>query len=120
MNPLLRERVLVPLAIILACFVGTEVLVFSYSRVLLASGKTGAVIAALGIALVILLGGAFIAARPRLKSGSLKLVLILGAIAVVLGGVLTFSRAAESPHHEGSETTTTTHGLGMFSSAGLR
>ncbi len=83
MNTELRERAVLPVLIPLLAIVLTEIVVFSMSRVLLAVDKNMAVVIALGAALAILVGAAFIAARPRLRSTTiigLLVVLSLGAI----------------------------------------
>jgi plastocyanin len=88
MNTDLRERALLPILIPLVAIVLTEIVVFSMSRVLLAAGEKMAVIIALGAALAIMIGAAFIAARPRLKSGAIYGLLTLLLIAAVASGAL--------------------------------
>ena len=83
MNTDLRERAVLPILIPLLAIVLTEVIVFSMSRVLLAVDKNKAVVIALGTALAIMIGAAFIAARPRMRSttiGGLLVVLAIGAV----------------------------------------
>jgi plastocyanin len=83
-NTDLRERAVLPILIPLLAIVATEVIVFSMSRVLLTAGKQGAVLVALGVALAILVGASFIAARPRMSGRAitgLLTVLLIGAVA---------------------------------------
>ena len=102
MNTQFRERFLTPIAVILGAFVLIELLAISLSRVLLAVGHTEAVFVALGASLVILLGCAFIAARPRIGSGTLKAVAILAVVAV-LGAGAAFWQQADSAGGHGAE-----------------
>ena len=105
MNSQFRERVLTPIAVILGAFVAVEILAISLSRVLLASGHEQAVFVALGAALAILLGCAFIAARPRISSSTLKALAVLAFLTVVGAGVASWQKAEDAGHgaaHEGA------------------
>ncbi|HVE90690.1 MAG TPA: cupredoxin domain-containing protein [Actinomycetota bacterium] len=93
-----RERVLMPVAIILGAAVVTEIVVFAFSRVLLASSKNMAVIVATVVAVAILAVAAVIAARPRIRSSTLVGLLVLSGLGVVGAGVATAGRERE--HHE--------------------
>lgn len=85
-NADLRERAVLPILIPLVAIVLTEIVVFSMSRVLLALDKNGAVVVALVVAVAILIGAAFIAARPRMRSSTiLGLLVVLGVVAVAAG-----------------------------------
>lgn len=80
----LRERAVLPILIPLAAIVLIEIIVFSMSRVLLATGRMTAVAVALGTAIAILAGASFIAARPRFPTRTLTgllTVLLIGAVA---------------------------------------
>ena len=103
MNTQFRERVLTPIAVILGAFVLIELLAISLSRVLLAVGHLEAVFVALAAALAILLGSAFIAARPRISSGTLKAVAVLAVVAVLGAGAAFWQRANSAGGH-GAET----------------
>ncbi len=91
MSPLLRDRVLLPIGIPLAALLAVEILVFPFSRVLLAVGKTPAIFVATTVALVILGVSAFIHVSPRLRSSTLIGMGVLGALLVVGGGVFALS-----------------------------
>jgi plastocyanin len=83
MNTDLRERAVLPVLVPLLAIVLTEIIVFSMSRVLLAVDKNMAVLVAVVSAVAILVGAAFIAARPRLRSTTvigLLVVLMIGAV----------------------------------------
>jgi plastocyanin len=79
----LRERAVFPVLIPVLAILVTEAVVFSLSRVLLATGGTQAVAIALGTALVILMGAAVIASSPKMTSSA-----VIGLLAVVLLGVI--------------------------------
>jgi plastocyanin len=84
----IRERAIFPALIPIAAIVLVEILVFSYSRVLLATGEMKAVALALGAALVILIGAAAIANADRIRTPSLLGLLTVGVLAVVVAGVV--------------------------------
>jgi plastocyanin len=87
-NTDLRERAVLPVLIPLLAIVLTEIIVFSMSRVLLAVDKEMAVVVALGTALAILIGAAFVAARPRMRPQALiGALVVLGLAAVGAGAV---------------------------------
>jgi plastocyanin len=92
----LRERAVLPVLIPLLAIVLTEVIVFSMSRVLLAVDKNGAVIIAIAVAVAILVGSAFVAARPRMSSRALAGGLVVLFIVAVAAGA---AAMREGPHY---------------------
>jgi len=82
----LRDRAILPVLIPVLAIVLVEVLVFSYSRILLAAGELPAVGLALAAALAVLLGAAAIAAADRVRTSTLVGLLVIVALAVVVGG----------------------------------
>jgi plastocyanin len=92
MNTELRERAILPVVIPLAAILFTEVIVFSFSRVLLATGHMIAVGVALGQALVILIGATALASGRRLRTPTLVGVLSLFAIVSIVAGAWAYQR----------------------------
>jgi plastocyanin len=84
----LRDRAILPVLIPVVAIVLVEILVFSYSRVLLATGELKAVGFALAAALAILLGAAAIAAADRMRTASVVGLLVIVGLAVVIGGAV--------------------------------
>ena len=82
----MRERAIYPILIPLAAVVVVEFVVFCMSRVLLVAGKTPATVIALGVAVGILLGAAFVAARPRMGKGAIGGLLTFVALIVAASG----------------------------------
>jgi plastocyanin len=82
----LRDRAVLPVLIPVLAILLVEVLVFSYSRVLLAAGEMPAVGLALAAALVVLLGAAAIAASERMRSATITGLLVVVGLGVVVGG----------------------------------
>ena len=96
MNTDLRERAVLPVLIPLLAIVLTEIIVFAMSRVLLAVDKNMAVWIALAAAVGIMIGAAFVAARPRMRPQAL----IGGLIVLGLGAVGAGAYAMrEGPHY---------------------
>src|SRR5688500_2745440 len=85
MNTDLRERAILPVLIALAA-----IIVFCMSPARLAAGKYSAIVIALGAALAILIGAAFIAARPRISTQTIigvLTILVIGSIAAGAYGI---------------------------------
>jgi plastocyanin len=85
-----RDRAVLPILIPVAAVLLTEVIVFSMSRVLLATGKTTAVVIGLVAAVGILIGAAMIAARPKINARALigvMAVLVIGSAAAGAWGI---------------------------------
>jgi plastocyanin len=95
-NTDLRERAVLPVLIPLLAIVLTEIIVFSMSRVLLAVDKNMAVVIALAAAIAILIGAAFVAARPRMRSQTLIAGLVVLGIGAVGSGAYALR---EGPHY---------------------
>ncbi|HVL81982.1 MAG TPA: hypothetical protein VM840_10365 [Actinomycetota bacterium] len=97
MNPQFRDRVLLPIAVILAAFVLIEILAFSLSRVFLAVshdlGHNQTAVLALAVAIGVLVLCALVAARPRISSGTLTALCVVGFLAVVGAGVAMMGKA---------------------------
>ena len=92
MNTELRERAILPVLIPLSAILFTEVIVFGFSRVLLATGHLVAVGVALGQALVILIGATALASSRRLRTPTLVGGLALFAIASIVAGAWGYQR----------------------------
>jgi plastocyanin len=88
----LRERVVYPIAIPVVAILLTEIIVFSFSRIYLTAGHTGAAIIALAIAAGILVGASVIAARPRIKSSTIGGLLVVLAVVAVGAGAFAMQR----------------------------
>jgi plastocyanin len=84
----LRDRAILPVLIPVLAIVLVEVLVFSYSRVLLAAGELPAVGLALAAAVAILLGAAAMSAADRVKTATIVGVLVVVGLAVVAAGAV--------------------------------
>ena len=95
-NTDLRERAVLPVLIPLLAIVLTEIIVFSMSRVLLAVDKNMAVMIALGVAVAILIGASFIAARPRVGSRAVMGLLVVLGIGAVAAGAYAMQ---QGPHY---------------------
>jgi plastocyanin len=96
MNTDLRERAVLPVLIPLLAIVLTEIIVFAMSRVLLAVDKNMAVWIALAAALGILIGAAFVAARPRMRPQALTGALVVLGLGAVGAGAYAMR---EGPHY---------------------
>jgi plastocyanin len=96
LDPDVRERAVLPVLIPLLAIVLTEIIVFSMSRVLLAVDKNMAVWIALAAALGILIGAAFVAARPRMRPQALAGALVVLGLGAVAAGAYAMR---EGPHY---------------------
>jgi len=100
-NEDVRERVMQPLEfpILGAAVIG--ILVYAFSRVMLALSKEGTVILFAVVAAIILAIAAIIALRPSVRTGTIGGVLSVGAILVIGSGVAAgIDGPREIPEHE--------------------
>ncbi len=104
MNTELRERAILPVVIPLAAILFTEVIVFSFSRVLLATGHMVAVGVALGQALVILVGATALASARRVSTAAIATALALFAIVSIGAGVAAYQRGPVYSKEEAANT----------------
>jgi plastocyanin len=88
MNRVVRERLLLPIAIPMGASVMILVLVLIFSRVLLLVPREMAVAVALMVAVNVLLACAVVATRPRLRPPDLLLLLGVAFVPIALGGVV--------------------------------
>lgn len=103
-NRRLRNRVMFPVEIPVLALVGIAVAVLAFSRVLLAVSKTGSTVIAILVASAIFGVGIFLNARPRVSSSLLTAVVVLGAVALLAGGVVSAVVGEREFEHHGEET----------------
>ncbi len=87
-NTALRNRIMYPIEIPVLGLIIVGLVLLAFSRVLLALPKEGSTVAAIAVATTILLVAVVVAARPRISSTVLTVVLVLGAVALLGGGVV--------------------------------
>lgn len=97
-NRALRNRIMAPFEVPLAGALAIAVLVVAVSRLFLTSSELGAVWIAVAVAVIVLGLGALFATRPTLSSNIVAAVLVLGALAVVTGGVIAGARGEREYH----------------------
>jgi plastocyanin len=91
----MRTRVLIPLLLPLITAAAVLVYVLNLSRALLAGGKWGALAIASLITVVILVGAAFISARPRMRTSTLVMLVSALFVLVVASGLTTIGPSEE-------------------------
>ena len=87
-NTALRNRIMYPFEIPLLGLIIVGFVLLAFSRVLLALPKEGSTVAAIVVATAILLAAVVAATRPRISSTVLTALLVLGAVALLGGGVV--------------------------------
>lgn len=87
-NRKLRNQVMFPLEVPVVAALGVAFIVLTFSRVLLALPKDGSVIAAIGLAVVVLALASLISIKPSTASSVLTAVVVLGAVALLAGGIV--------------------------------
>jgi uncharacterized membrane protein (DUF485 family) len=108
-NTALRNRIMYPVEIPLLGLIIVGVVLVAFSRVLLALPKEGSTVTAIAVAATILLVAALVATRPRISSTVLTVVLLLGAVALLGGGIvgaIAGERDIEEHETEAHETET--------------
>src|SRR5688500_16345491 len=103
-NQALRNRIMYPIEIPVLAAMGIALVVLSISRVLLALPKEGSTIIAMVLASAILGVAALLAARPRISSSMLTGVVVAGAVAMIAGGVISAVAGEREFEHHGAES----------------
>ncbi len=86
-NEGVRRRIMHPLELPIAGLAGLSVVIYAFSRMMLAADKKlGPVVFGVGAALVVLFGAAF-SAKPNLRRSLVAGVCALGGVAVLAGGI---------------------------------
>lgn len=104
-NEALRDQVMGPFEVPLLGLLGGGVFVLAMSRILLAAGATGAVIAGGVVAVVVLASAALITQRPNLSKNVVTTLVGIVAVGVLAGGVWgAIAGEAEHGEEHGDET----------------
>lgn len=105
-NRMVRARLMAPFEVPLAGFLVVAGTVIAISRLLLTSSQMGAVAVAAVFGIVILAIGAIIAMRPNLSPNVIAGMLVVVALGIVAGGVLSAVRGERfiEHHHEEEES----------------
>jgi hypothetical protein len=100
-----RSQLLAPIEIPVAVLLGILVVVFSFSRLLLAVSKNGSVLVAAVLAILIFGTALILGSRPQIRRGAIAAILLVAAIititAGIVGGVLG-QRKMEEHHADGA------------------
>lgn len=86
-NAGIRGRIAHPLEFPILAAVGTGVVVFSFSRIMLFLSKSGGPVAFGVIAALLLVIGFVFASRPTLRGGTVGAVVAIGVLGLVTGGI---------------------------------
>jgi hypothetical protein len=92
-----------PVEIPVVALLGIAVAVLAFSRVLLAVSKTGSTVIAIVVASVIFGVGIVLNARPRVSSSLLTVVVVIGAVGLLAGGVVSAVVGEREFEHHGEE-----------------
>ena len=111
-NRQIRDRLLYPLEVPIGAAVAVGVIIFFLSRVLLTLPQTGSTIIAIVIAAVVLAVCFVVAARPRITKGLVAGLLVVGALAVLVAGVIAVASGEREFEHHGEEGEEVEEGAG--------
>ena len=84
----IRNRIMAPIEVPALVLLSIAVVVVSVSRVLLALPQVGATVGFITVASTLLIGAFLVAARPRPSRSLIAGLLLVGALAVLAGGVI--------------------------------
>lgn len=87
-NTGLRNRLMLPLEVPVVALLAAGIILLAFSRVLLALPKSGSTVLAIVVAATILGVAALVATRPRISSGLVSAVVVVGAVALLGGGIV--------------------------------
>jgi hypothetical protein len=105
-NRAIRNRLMAPIETWAAGLFGIFLFVFFASRVLLAVSKVGAIATFAGIGVVILAVAALVASRPTLNRSVVTGLLLVGGLALVVGGLAGLAAGEREFHHAGEHADT--------------
>jgi len=86
-NESARRRLLHPIEFPVIATLGLGVVIFSFSRIMLAISKSAGAVAFIVAAALVLLAGTIFALRPSLKPALVGGICVIGAVGIVAGGV---------------------------------
>ena len=86
-NESARRRVLHPIEFPVIAMLGLGVIIFSFSRIMLAISKSAGAVVFMVVAAIVLVVGAIFAVRPALKSALVGGICVIGALGIVAGGI---------------------------------
>ena len=86
-NDSARRRLLHPIEFPVIATLGLGVIIFAFSRIMLAISKSAGAVAFMVLSSLVLLVGAIVALRPALKSAIVSGICVVGAVGIVAGGI---------------------------------
>ena len=86
-NESARRRLLHPIEFPVIATLGLGVIIFAFSRIMLAISKSAGAVAFIVLSSLVLLVGAIVALRPALKSALVSGICVAGAVGIVAGGI---------------------------------
>ncbi|MGA1032306.1 MAG: hypothetical protein ACO3US_07760, partial [Ilumatobacteraceae bacterium] len=86
-NDSARRRLLHPIEFPVIATLGLGVIIFAFSRIMLAISKSAGAVAFMVLSSLVLLVGAIVALRPALKSALVSGICVAGAVGIVAGGI---------------------------------
>jgi hypothetical protein len=108
-NVATRNKFMRPIEVPVGATVAALAIVYLMSRILLAVSKLGAVFVIIGVAVVVFGVAVLLASRPQLKRSLLVGALLVGAVLLLVGGIVGgIAGPGEREHHEDEE-----HGAGL-------
>jgi len=110
-NDQVRKRILNPLEYPVLATVGLGVIIFSFSRVMLAIDKSAGAVGFIVVASLVLLAGILFSVRPNLKHSLVTGICVIGALGLVSSGIAgmgsglreDLAKAAEEDHYSHRE-----------------
>lgn len=86
-NDSARRRLLHPIEFPVIATLGLGVIIFAFSRIMLAISKSAGAVAFMVLSSLVLLVGAIFALRPALKPAIVSGICVVGAVGIVAGGI---------------------------------
>ena len=99
----LRHRIMYPIEIPAIAALGIAVMILAFSRVLLALPKTGSTVIAMVVATLILGVAVLLSSRPQLSSTLVTVVTVVGAVALLGGGIVAAVAGEREIEEHGAE-----------------
>ena len=99
-NRQIRNKVMAPIEIPVIGIAVVAILAIGVSRILLSVSEVNAVWVGTGIAIVVFLGAVVLATKPKISQGIITSILVVGALGIIVAGIVYASIGGRAVHHE--------------------
>jgi hypothetical protein len=111
-NERIRARLMHPIEFPVLAVLGGGLVVFGFSRVMLALSKEGSIWAFIGLGVIILIAATLFAVKPKLSKNLASGALVIGGVAILVAGIIGIAQGERSFAHGEKEEEDGTNQVG--------